>query len=469
MEFQLMYENLYYDNFEKFSEKITTCRNEKFYKDFSLLNNNNIVFDIDDMTVIPQGRFDVKINDVKFECVFSEKEKKNLYIILSGARSMREELPIFKRWSYSNFVDGSCLCVADPMLRKYDNLSLGWYYGSPEEDYYDYLVTIIKKITKCLNIHTENIVLYASSGGGYAALQVACRLSGVSVIAINPQIDLELYGYTDEFQRITKNDIRSSDLRNRLVENIRNNEESRFIFVENCRSKVDMVQIDTLRKQIGTSLEYGIQQISKNILVWVYDAECSPTHNAQDYPEMFFAINHLLYVFDKVEKYKALYEYFTELWHEHFKLVEKMNLDETKRECGIFELAFFTKTEWKRVIKPCLYSVDSIEKVGTKIYDFIKLHDAFVDNTLYGLSIENAVSEDNSCDCFTILIKNIEDNLVVYYKTVSLNQSCVLYFKTMKRANALNLRIYPSKPELTSGARIRLEDINLFCADTLIT
>ena len=43
-------------------------------------------------------------------------------------------LPRFGRWSWGKLFHGTTLNIEDPMLYKYPNLNLGWYYGEKKNE-----------------------------------------------------------------------------------------------------------------------------------------------------------------------------------------------------------------------------------------------------------------------------------------------------------------------------------------------
>src|SRR5690606_36415632 len=91
--------------------------------------------------------------------------------------------------------------ISDPTLKLYEDLGLAWYIGNKEADVQPIIVEIIKVVATKLNIPLENVILYGSSGGGFAALKFSSLIPEAIAIAINPQIDITVYkqGMADRF------------------------------------------------------------------------------------------------------------------------------------------------------------------------------------------------------------------------------------------------------------------------------
>lgn len=103
------------------------------------------------------------------------------------------------------------LHIADPMFEKFPALNLGWYYGNKTQSYIEDIASLILKICKKLRIRNENIFLFGSSGGGYAALQISKYLKDTIHIALNPQIQVREYSGRQTFERVTKYSLELED------------------------------------------------------------------------------------------------------------------------------------------------------------------------------------------------------------------------------------------------------------------
>lgn len=305
--------------------KIDKIRKSLCTHDKSLLENKNVHLSFENLSNAPDGRFDISYKEINFECLFKRKENsKKLYVFFSGWRKPNQNEPTFKRWSYYKYFDGSMLNIDDPMCKLYPQLGLGWYYGTADACFCDYLVDIINRFAE-QNGYSE-IVFISSSAGGYAALYCACKISGSMVIAINPQIKLDIYHYCKSFQHITGLDLSIEDKygRNHLSKLIKNAEKTKFLLIENCASGVDTPQLDNLCTELGVNYHYGLNSLVPNILLWVYEGKTDKPHNAQEYFPMLYAIKFLAEHFDDAMNYNEIYMIFSELWNEHYELVSKL-------------------------------------------------------------------------------------------------------------------------------------------------
>lgn len=139
--------------------------------------------------------FGYEKNKFKYEYAFCKSENyNNLFILFSGdAPRSKLQPPVFQRWKWADKFPGHVLYVSDPALRLDPELGLAWYAGIQELDFMIEIVEMVKLIIGKLNISSENVVSYGSSGGGYAALRFNSFLPDCSVVAINPQTRIVSY------------------------------------------------------------------------------------------------------------------------------------------------------------------------------------------------------------------------------------------------------------------------------------
>ena len=107
--------------------------------------------------------------------------------------------------------EGSYLGIEDPMYYKYNELRLGFFYGSKERSYIADSLIIIKKICDKYNILYDNIIFFSSSGGGYASLYASTLVDNSISISINPQLYIQWYSYAKEFSKITNINLEEND------------------------------------------------------------------------------------------------------------------------------------------------------------------------------------------------------------------------------------------------------------------
>lgn len=282
---------------------------------------------------LPEIRFYTLLGSARIEGFFHQGNMSKLYVMFDGSRSRSggrdlAPLPSFSRWSWHKQMDASLVSIEDPMFYTFPQCTLGWYYGTKDEDYRQYCAQCIGKIADLLHIENEDIILYGSSGGGTAAIGVSRYLPGCSVVAINPQIFLDMYPYSEELEKIT--DMRLRTEADRFIRNdncriIRENPGSMYFLVENVRSDGDYVtQFRALCKNAGINPGFGIEK-NGNIVSWLYDAQGAPsTHSSVENAAIFKMIDMLIrYVRDgrNIDEIKPLYDVVNEFWYERYSLM----------------------------------------------------------------------------------------------------------------------------------------------------
>lgn len=262
------------------------------------------------------------------------KQKSPLYVMLSGANSKG----IYTRWSYYKFCKGSILCIADPMLQVYENLALGWYYGSPDCNFRKIISDFVREIAKKLKVKNEDIFFIGSSGGGAVTFECASYIPNAKAIAINPQIVLKEYTYAKEFSKITGNDLSYDPIghRNNALYYLQHCVDNQHLIIMNIRSQKDMKQLDNIRNALHINIQYGLNAY-ENLLIWLYDADTAPIfspHAAVENYCIWFFIEYIMHHINDREfssNVRALYRVVNEFWYEHWRL--KKQQMEKMRQC----------------------------------------------------------------------------------------------------------------------------------------
>lgn len=127
---------------------------------------------------------------LRYEFLIRPKQKTSSLFVLFSGDAIRKKYtpPVFQRWSWSKHFPGHCIYFSDPILHLNENIGLGWYSGTKEQDALGTIVMIVREVADYLGIAPENIVSYGSSGGGFAALRFTHLLGQGATICINPQI-----------------------------------------------------------------------------------------------------------------------------------------------------------------------------------------------------------------------------------------------------------------------------------------
>jgi len=132
----------------------------------------------------------IKHNSLNYACrMRTVDDAKYLSVQLHGDRSGKN-LPLFARWNYGNVLGAHVLSITDPTLYLSENLDLGWYIGTKEQNATEGIVEIALRCAKAVGIPCNKIIFSGSSGGGFAAIQAAAMMPEGKAIAINPQTDI---------------------------------------------------------------------------------------------------------------------------------------------------------------------------------------------------------------------------------------------------------------------------------------
>lgn len=253
-------------------------------------------------------------------------------------------MPSFSRWSWYKDTNASLISLEDPMYYTFPACTLGWFYGTRDEDYRKYCAECIRKIAELLGVENRDIVLYGSSGGGTAAIGVSRYLPGCSVVAINPQLLLEKYPYSEELEKIIGTDIRGEKdlfIRNDNSRIIRETPESMYFLIENVRSDADYVtQFQNFFRTSGIRPGFGIEK-NGNIITWLYDAQGAPSvHSAVENTAVFKLIDLLVRCVrteNNIYKLRNLFYVINEFWYERYSIMrtnyyQKKKADELETE-----------------------------------------------------------------------------------------------------------------------------------------
>lgn len=263
---------------------------------------------------ILHDRFTILYKDVEFHCLLNYSDyignsKPSLFVIFSGSISKGDVIPVFKRWSYFPFVGGYVLSIADPMLHKYKNknLTLGWYYGSQDINYMEYISVIVKKIQYELSVEDKDVYFFGSSGGGYTALQISYYFDGTTHIALNPQILIKNYDYASYFSKIVGFPLDYDDVfrRNQTCNIMLEKKKNKFFIIQNIQDGHHCkYHLFPLCKTFGIdSIALGLNYF-RNLLIWIYNINVFPAHNVQGDQLIFSYIIHMAHKFSAGDNFE---------------------------------------------------------------------------------------------------------------------------------------------------------------------
>lgn len=438
---------------------ITNALKEQDKPDKSLLQiqkkiEYNNILDED----VPNGRFVIQYNNVDFDCFYFHRNCKKLYVLLNGSRPVGTS-PVFKRWSWYTFMDGSVLNIDDPMCRDFPNLMLGWYWGSSNRSYRHDVVEIVKKFAE--KNEFSDIVFYASSGGGTAAIHCSILYEGSSAVVINPQLKVSLYEQADRFQKITGINLLDDDefQREELMENLKQSK-SKFIFCENAISNTDRKQTEYLMESFGIKeCQCGLNCLSNNVVLWIYEAEGPRAHDNQEWKTMFMAIENLRKMLrdnENLEEIFKWYELFSEFWKERYNQINL--LSKKRREVKTICAPLVCEDSSERKFYSSMLKIEA----KSDEYNHLIIQCDLEQCTGYVLRIDSIVvsnSEDANVKA-TVAIKDVLYNTILFSEKIT--GAYKLFFFTGEDVSKIELRIYPGEIGRCKNRQITVYGVSVF-------
>lgn len=103
----------------------------------------------------------------------------------------RSTLPLFQGMSSASRGPDSFMIFQDPSLDLNRSMNLSWFLGERDVDLFSACASYIKELQS--RVQAKHVILTGSSGGGFAALQVARFLPDCKVLVFNPQTDIRRY------------------------------------------------------------------------------------------------------------------------------------------------------------------------------------------------------------------------------------------------------------------------------------
>ncbi len=301
------------------------------------LCENHPHLSLDDLdSNIPQN-FSVDIGTANFDCYFKDSDSDYLFVSLRSWRSPGERLYAFQRWTYSSFVNARFLAVNNPMYYYHPDLNTGYYIGSNDENYLEYLADIVKRIAKTCGIKNERIILFGSSSGGTAAIHCGYLIPGSFSVSINSQLLPDIIqGLKDN---LSNSGIELSELEKERSDTgyCIENGSSRHLFISNIASSMDWEPLIRYCNRRGMHLHYGFNASEDNrFFVWLFEAYGvgkNGGHHAWENRPMMYAIEYV---------YKSIIErgfidpllpcIFSEFWFDRYELITRKEIEKQKAE-----------------------------------------------------------------------------------------------------------------------------------------
>lgn len=232
---------------------------------------------------LSEGNLKFFIDGGCFDTFFVKKDSPYLFVFFSGARNPEKSiLPHLDRWSWANKFPGSCLYISDPSYYiDPDNLKLAWYVGPENNDYVKSIVKLIRKVSFLLLVDLSKVILYGSSGGGFAALKVLGEMNDGVAISINPQTNILRYtpSHVNNFIKIVYGKLRDEisekfkDERLSVYSGLARLNKGKFILLQNVQDEFHYINhYLPLCAYLGISPENNRDQL-KFYNTWLYDCE----------------------------------------------------------------------------------------------------------------------------------------------------------------------------------------------------
>lgn len=115
-----------------------------------------------------------------------------LLVVFHGALEPTAALPIFSGSKVTSSLDVARLSFTDPSLYLSPDLALAWHAGNQyQPDLQQVTTRIIKKVAKSTG--AKQIILFGSSGGGFASLIQAAAIPRATAVVANAQTNALLY------------------------------------------------------------------------------------------------------------------------------------------------------------------------------------------------------------------------------------------------------------------------------------
>lgn len=135
------------------------------------------------------GLHTVHQNNRYFDFIFEKRGSKTLFVSFSAAAGPEKTTyPIFsgKKLGESPLVDW--LAIADAAQASPEGVKTSWHLGTKRLPTTEIIVALIKRLK--MKFGYDNIVLFGSSAGGFAALNIGRQIPDSTTVVMNPRTEL---------------------------------------------------------------------------------------------------------------------------------------------------------------------------------------------------------------------------------------------------------------------------------------
>lgn len=141
---------------------------------------------------IRKGVHSIWYEGLPIDMELTRSHSKVLIVVFHGALGCDAVLPVFPGANVTRGLGVARLSFSDPTLYLSPKLPLAWYAGNQfQTDLQSVITRIIRKVA--VSIGAKRIVLFGSSGGGFASLIQAAALPEAVVVVANAQTDVLRY------------------------------------------------------------------------------------------------------------------------------------------------------------------------------------------------------------------------------------------------------------------------------------
>ena len=141
---------------------------------------------------IPKGIHSVWYQGLPIDFELTRKTSDTLLVVFHGALDRDADLPIFSGAQIASGLDVARLSFNDPSLYLSSELPLAWHAGNEHQpDLQSVTTRLIKKVAA--SVGARRIILFGSSGGGFASLIQAAALPQATAVVANAQTNALLY------------------------------------------------------------------------------------------------------------------------------------------------------------------------------------------------------------------------------------------------------------------------------------
>ncbi|MGF1721658.1 DUF6270 domain-containing protein [Vibrio kyushuensis] len=143
------------------------------------------------------GLHSIYVNDNPLEILISNGESQecnqDAVLFFTSAITKRTSInePYFNGYNYAKSSDSLCVMIADPVMRKSEEIATGWYNNLLDFDVISTIEIVIEVIS---NYYRTEFIAVGGSAGGFAALNFGARCKQINkCFVFGPQTDLLQY------------------------------------------------------------------------------------------------------------------------------------------------------------------------------------------------------------------------------------------------------------------------------------